>query len=612
MAISDMTPDNAMAAKLTSLLQRARELKQSASIDPPLQVSELVTDNEPLLGHLISDKDVRILAVERAAKNIFYGNLGSIPITDPSFVEIWNLLDILQYCGDRDLSSQQLVLLLIEELLDSQSISGCRYVFSYLESRREAIIANNNKNKDLVILRLCNELLRRLSRAEDPVFCGRVYIFMFQSFPLGDKSSVNLRGNFHVENVTTFEEYLQDSMQDGNQMQVDEGRTEEKVKDQVNTGDAAAKPAESESIDKEKSDTMDIDTLYPVFWSLQHSFSNPPRLFEEENFKQFQQSLEATLTKFKEAETVSATADLDRKKGAKPRAEDEFASTFNPKYLTSRDLFKLELSDLAFQRHILVQALILIDFLLTLTDKSKKKPYYANAQKAMQYSFTLGEEDTEWALGIKTSITNYLQEGTEGKFYYRMVDTVLSRDKNWVRWKMENCHPFTRDRVSPPDCLGAKSGAQGAVKSHVLKLVNQSRGLEYMSTDNAQRRLAKLKEADSFILPSAESYAKSIQMADLDLEMATTEEERQELEEKKSSSTWRGLRLSSKNRLRSFDRAEDGKGGLERLFQPGTWIEATGEDNAATATGPEVRDTVPHQRADEEQRADELSQVTTQ
>jgi hypothetical protein len=40
-----------------------------------------------------------------------------------------------------DLSSQQLVLLLIEELLDSQSISGCRTVFSYLESRREAIIA---------------------------------------------------------------------------------------------------------------------------------------------------------------------------------------------------------------------------------------------------------------------------------------------------------------------------------------------------------------------------------------------------------------------------------------------------------------------------------------
>jgi hypothetical protein len=53
----------------------------------------------------------------------------------------------------------------------------------------------------------------------------------------------------------------------------------------------------------------------------------------------------------------------------------------------------LQLSDLAFQRHILVQALILIDFLLTLTDGSKSKPFYQNAQKAMQYNFTLREED---------------------------------------------------------------------------------------------------------------------------------------------------------------------------------------------------------------------------
>jgi THO complex subunit 1 len=53
----------------------------------------------------------------------------------------------------------------------------------------------------------------------------------------------------------------------------------------------------------------------------------------------------------------------------------------------------LQLSDLAFQRHILVQALILIDFLLTLTDKAKNKSFYQNAQKAMQYGFTLREEE---------------------------------------------------------------------------------------------------------------------------------------------------------------------------------------------------------------------------
>lgn len=314
-------------------------------------------------------------------------------------------------------------MLLVEELLDTQSIAGCRIVFSFLESRREAIIAvrlskyisrnptdliqNSSKNKDLVILRLCNELLRRLSRAEDPVFCGRVYIFMFQSFPLGDKSSVNLRGNFHVENVTTFEDYLKSSSQDADAMQVDsEGAGAVRI-------DATSGGVDDKPTDSEKPKTMDMDALYPVFWSLQHSFSNPPRLFEEDNFKQFQKGLEATLAKFKEVPKVIQSADSDRKKGAKTRSDedhDEFANTFNPKYLTSRDLFELEvrmhwillqqqvadclqLSDLAFQRHILVQALILIDFLLTLTEKSKSKPYYQNAQKAMQYNFTLREED---------------------------------------------------------------------------------------------------------------------------------------------------------------------------------------------------------------------------
>jgi len=58
-----------------------------------------------------------------------------------------------------------------------------------------------------------------------------------------------------------------------------------------------------------------------------------------------------------------------------------------------------QLSDLAFQRHILVQGLILIDFLLSLTDKAKKK--WADVEKAnpksanrgLLYGFTLNEEN---------------------------------------------------------------------------------------------------------------------------------------------------------------------------------------------------------------------------
>ncbi|KAJ4994080.1 hypothetical protein SVAN01_00557 [Stagonosporopsis vannaccii] len=601
------------AARLNELLQRARNVKPSTSIEPPLQVSELVREDEPLFSDVNSERDNLSTALESAAKGVFYASIGTTKIDEPAFVTVWNLLDLLQYCGDRDICSAQLVLLLIEELLDSQSLAQCRTVFNFLESRRESIIAISSQNKSLVILRLCNELLRRLSRAEDPVFCGRVYIFMFQSFPLGDKSSVNLRGNFHVENVTTFEEFLNEANASEDRMQVDDDAATSAVKPTVDPEESLGNPPNARKITEEPLKTLDIDTLYPVFWSLQHSFSNPPRLFEENNFKDFRSSLEATLAKFREVPKVIQSGDHERKKGIKPSSGDSydaFANTFNPKYLTSRDLFKLELSDLAFQRHILVQALILVDFLLTLTEKAKSKPLYQNAQKAMQYNFTMRDQDTEWALGIKTAIANYLQEGPDGKFYYRMVDTVLSRDKNWVRWKMENCQPFTRKRVDAAEFLSSKSDAVRAVAK---KRPNEPTGvpssLDFLYNTEAENGLSQLRQRDRFNAPSAETYAKKVKMIDLDLEMANSGAEKRELEDKKSSYIWRGLRAASNTQLSSFDKLEHGKG-LEALQPAPSQSEIAGDNTAPTLT--EDRDVAPpeEQHSVEEQRAGQQSQVT--
>lgn len=608
MATPDIAPAQAMTYRLQELLERAKHVKKANAVDPALPVSELVGEDELLLSDAVGDKETHKSIVERAARNIFYDILASTPIDHPAFVQIWNLLDILQYCGDRDQCYSGLVLLLVEELLDSQSIDGCRIVFDFLESRREVLIATNSKNKDLVILRSCNELLRRLSRAEDAVFCGRVYIFLFQSFPLGDKSSVNLRGEFHVENVTTFEVSAQTSEKAEDRMDVDVGGEAEAVTapDGVKEEDGIAKSEAPDPNVKEKPQTLGTDTLYPIFWSLQHAFSNPVRLFSEENFNDFKKGLEATLAKFKEVPKVIQAPSPEGKRGLKRKFDDgydEFASTFNPKYLTSRDLFKLELSDLAFQRHILVQALILIDFILSLTEKSKKKPYQVNAQKALQYSFTLSEQDTEWASGIKNSIANYLQEGPDGKFYYRMVDTVLSRDKNWVRWKMENCQPIIRDRVSTADFLEAKSGAQKAFSSRKVRSTLAGLDLRFLSDSESASGLERLKDLDRYVVPSAESFAEAVAGIELDMDLAMTEQEKENLGEAKTSKTWRALRIASKDKLSLFDRIEDGKS-LERLFQPDTVDDTAAEESAPTV--PEGRDAVlqEQQRAEGDKRAE--------
>src|SRR3954454_920464 len=80
-----------------------------------------------------------------------------------------------------------------------------------------------------------------------------------------------------------------------------------------------------------------------------------------------------------------------------------------------------------------------------------------------------------------------------------MVDTVLSRDKNWVRWKMENCQPFTRDRVPTKDFLEAKSGAQQLCKGKIIpKGMVMRSNLGFLASTQGEKGLERLKQADRY------------------------------------------------------------------------------------------------------------------
>lgn len=77
MSTSIDAPRDAVVARLDHLLHRARIVKPTATIDPPLQVSELVPEDEPLLDDLEGEKEARWLAVDSAAKSVFYAYLVS-------------------------------------------------------------------------------------------------------------------------------------------------------------------------------------------------------------------------------------------------------------------------------------------------------------------------------------------------------------------------------------------------------------------------------------------------------------------------------------------------------------------------------------------------------
>ena len=166
-----------------------------------------------------------------------------------------------------ELADPTLTFSLIEDLLDTLPTEHAPLVFDYLESRVDKLTlvfslssypsySNHqgmepNKGRGLILLRFCNEIMRRLSKVKNTVFCGRILSFLASVFPSSERSGVNLRGDFNVENTTVFEDLE-------NAMDVDDTKEE-----------------------KEKRE------LFKFLWSIQKYMSNPTLLFQKDPFFEF-------------------------------------------------------------------------------------------------------------------------------------------------------------------------------------------------------------------------------------------------------------------------------------------------------------------------------------
>lgn len=579
----------AFDALLRELLAEAERVKEVSTIEPALNKSDFddlsgrVLSTAAQLPQLEGDKDAKETKarqfgiIETAARDIFSNLISTTTIDSPDFVKVWNLLDILSILSDDGQCDPALLFWLAEELLDSQTISGCRKIFDFLESRRERITAKHFKQKQLIILRSCNELLRRLSRAEDTAFCGRVFIFMFQSFPLGDKSSVNLRGEYHVENVTTYETT---TAENDSKMDVD-----------TPTGGAKSTSRSNDAKKGDKEKPLSTDALYPLFWSLQESFSQPKRLFEAANLASFKESLGATMKFFQTIHNDSRRS-LKRKRDA--GEEDENSNAFNPKYLTSRDLFDLEISDLSFRRHVLVQALIIMDFLLSLSSQAREKLTSSLAtNKAVIYGDqTLSEEDTKWANDMKKTIADYLRQGADGPYFYRMVETVLARDKNWVRWKIEGCHAIKRDPVSPASFVEAKANVQRMATSKRLRAVPMgSVSLDFLREEDEETAMDRLKAKERFQVPDLDSFKRKIADDDFEIEMSNNPQAKAAAIAGKASKSWRALRIAARTKLAAFDKIDDPQN-INIVFEELTEADDDVEPVASEEDMPSNRDAI--------------------
>lgn len=165
------------------------------------------------------------------------------------------------------MATATLPVVLMSDVFDVMALNQCESIFQYVEDNvavwREDWMFAACKNN---LLRMCNDLLRRLSRSQNTVFCGRILLFLAKFFPFSERSGLNVVSEFNLENLTEFE-----ASSDGESASASAVLKDDGMKD-------ATVAAASLTIDH---------SLYCKFWALQDFFRNPNQCYNKAQWESF-------------------------------------------------------------------------------------------------------------------------------------------------------------------------------------------------------------------------------------------------------------------------------------------------------------------------------------
>ncbi|KAF9338139.1 hypothetical protein BG006_010249 [Podila minutissima] len=520
--------DAAINSVLVPTLERYKPMEQAALLEAAFKLNLLTSQDR--LGTRIDD-------LKRA---------------------VFPCLDLLLRCSELDLCDQSAPLNTIEEVLEFQTVDNSECIYGYLESRVQRLTANMTtvKGKGLTLLRLCNELLRRLSKAKNTVFCGRILMLLSNVFPLGERSGVNLKGEYNVDNITPIES------------------------DDVSVVPDLTPTPSSSSTDDSNAELMDIDEgtdvqkaaktdsdFYKEFWGLQRYFNNPTILAHSpENMNKLKKGIEDTLARFSQV-----------------------------------------IVDPYFRKHILVQFLIMIQCLQTHSAPAKEMwATLSTPNKVFQPQWPLDEGDNKWAEEIKPKIFKALETtgvDTKDPTFVTTMHSAVEREKDWFKWKAESCQNFEKPRVTAEDIEAAKAKRQKLEDS--MAPLKQKVGCATLSAlwDEIEDQTFGDDSSFGTFQPPGDmtSYMSTVQYLQKKEEnvrkyqpkQAPSEEESVEIEKAR---LWRGLRIGAENYLHIYGaQAVDPKYTINNLIADIKKDEA--EEDAILANGglplPKAEEVVP-------------------
>ncbi|KAF9918935.1 hypothetical protein FBU30_011227 [Linnemannia zychae] len=543
---------------------------------------------------------------------------------------IFQCLDLLLRCSELELVDQLTPNHLLEEVLDLQTVECGEQVYYYLESRVEYFASgiSKSKGKGLSFLRICNELLRRILKSKNTVLCGRILMLMSSVFPITERSGVNLKGDFNTDNVTLIESE--------DVMVVPELAS---TPSQSQKGDEShAQAGEPMDVDEESNTTKEQkeeeiariqSQFYTDFWSLQSFFNNPHLLINSpDNMTKLREGIDKTLAKFAAIEeeeqksrgqrtetsnttTETPTAELigndlitnqstEKKRYSSSKEKANPPGTYFPKFLTSPKLLQLEIADPYFRKHILVQFLIVVQYLQSHNLAAREaQSKIATPNRPFLSQWILDTNDQEWAEATRPKILKHLKvtgNETGDSSFVSTVEEVLKDDESWVQWKAEGCQPFERQSWTTEQI--EQSNQKRRKLSQKMAPLKQRLGCATLTTLWREVEEQGLEDTDfgSYRPPrdiemyltevSVKRKRESVLGSRARNGNEPTPNEEEEMKEKEKGRLWRALRLGAGQYMHLYDNLKLDIDGLAKAINKDKEFEDMVRENGGKVPEP--------------------------
>jgi len=397
-----------------------------------------------------SVSDIKKSASDQAFRDTLNSIIRSEMPSDKKQAAYCEMMRLVIRAIELGISTSNCPFFMMSDIFDASTLKDCEPFFKFVEDNvdtwKRDIFFDKGKN---LLLRMSNDLLRRLSRSQNTIFCGRIQLFLASLFPLNDKSGLNLMSVFNLDNKTIYKVKSDSPKPSASSSSL---KKEEGELDSTADGDTIMEELpEKESKNPAISEGIVDHVLYRKFWSLQDFFNRPAKLYDKAAWKVFASTLDAVLkvfdsyklddVKYSKERTPSSTtstlkADTVSQACAPSPKAHAVEDIYFAKYLTNEKLLDLQLNDSTVRRNILTQLLVVFQYL--------------NCSSKFKAAALITTEDQNTKIKELTEkVYNLLKETPpDGEQFAASVKHILNREEFWNQWKNEGCKSFDKPKIN--------------------------------------------------------------------------------------------------------------------------------------------------------------------